>query len=324
LIRRSTLLLHLSALFVGLAAASPSLGLGSHADASLSAATVFAVGDVADCRAKNPSLMPTTFLDRDELAEHRVGSGTWLPQEPLRIEELIENHPGVVLGLGDLAYPAGTLEQYRECFEKVWGPAVLRTYPVFGNHDAMSGGTGYRQFWGATAGASGNYYSFDYGSWHLVALNSEIDSAPGSEQWLFLERDLKTARTRCILAFFHRPAYASLYRSHGEHAQELFRLLDRHKVTLALNGHNHYYERTSPLDGDGNVTVDGVREFIVGTGGKQERYGPITPAAFTEKLIIDQSGVLRLDLHKDSYKWQFITAASGQVLDQGKGLCRGN
>ena len=297
-------------------------GAPAAASATADNVTLFAVGDVADCRAKNPSLISTEAMDSEELAEHRVTAGAWLPREPLQIEELIEDQPGIVLGLGDLAYPAGTLEQYKDCFEKVWGPSIARTYPVYGNHEAKSGGEGYRQFWGPIAGAPGYYYSFNYGAWHLVALNSEIDGVD-SAQAAFVERDLASAGTRCILAFFHRPAFSSLSRSHNEHAQELFRILDRHKVTLALNGHNHFYERTAPLTADGTVAADGIREFIVGTGGKQEHYGPITPERFTEKLITDQAGILRLDLREGGYSWQFISAASNRVLDAGDGECRG-
>jgi hypothetical protein len=93
----------------------------SHAGADTTdSVTLFAVGDVADCRARNPSLISTESLDKEELAEHRIETSTWLPQEPLLIEELIEDEPGIVLALGDLAYPAGTLDQYKDCFAKVW------------------------------------------------------------------------------------------------------------------------------------------------------------------------------------------------------------
>jgi hypothetical protein len=284
--------------------------------------TVFAVGDVADCRASNPSLISTSLLDREELIEHQLLPGTLLPEGPLAIEELIEDQPGIVLGLGDLAYPEGTIEQYKGCFEKVWRPLLPRTYPVLGNHENKTLGKGYRDFWGSAAGGPGDYYSFNYGFWHLVALNSEIDATAGSPQALFLEQDLAASRGHCILAFFHKPAFASLERSHSNHARELFELLGKHDVTLVLNGHNHYYERTALLNGAGTVAARGIREFIVGTGGKREAYGSVDPAWFTEKLITEQTGVLRLDLSPEHYKWQFIVAPSGQVLDVGEGNCR--
>jgi hypothetical protein len=284
--------------------------------------TLFAVGDVADCSPDNPSLISVSSLGDEEIAEHRMNPDSLLPREPLAIEELVEDQPGIMLGLGDLAYPHGTLEQYKGCFEKVWGKLVSRTYPVLGNHENMTGGEGYRGFWGRAAGGPNNYYSFDYGSWHLIALNSEIDARSGSQQAAFLEQDLAAAGDRCILAFFHRPAFASLERNHSEHAREMFQLLDQHKATLVLNGHNHYYERTALLNGAGNVAAEGIREFVVGTGGNDEHLGYVDPAWFTEKLILRDPGVLRLDLGFHHYSWQFISAPSGNVLDSGEGECR--
>jgi hypothetical protein len=186
----------------------------------------------------------------------------------------------------------------------------------------MSGGEGYREFWGRAAGSLNNYYSFDYGSWHLVALNSEIEAATGSKQAVFLEQDLAAAGKRCILAYFHRPAFASLERSQSEHAKELFRSLDAHKATLVINGHNHYYERTALLNGNGIVTSDGIREFVVGTGGKSEHYAFPGPASFSQKLLRADIGILRLELGPDNYKWQFLSAPSGEILDSGEGECR--
>jgi calcineurin-like phosphoesterase family protein len=285
--------------------------------------TLFAVGDIADCSVSNTSLIPVSSLGNEEIAEHRTDLNSLLPLEPLEIEELVEDQPGIMLGLGDLAYPHGTLEQYKGCFEKVWGKLVSRTYPVLGNHENMTGGEGYRTFWGHAAGGPNNYYSFDYGSWHLIALNSEIDAQAGSQQAAFVEQDLAAAGNRCILAYFHKPAFASLERLNSEHARELFKLLDSHQATLVLNGHNHYYERTALLDGTGNVAPQGIREFVVGTGGGDEHIGHhVDPAWFTEKLILRNPGVLRLDLGFHHYKWQFLSAPSGEVLDSGEGECR--
>jgi hypothetical protein len=290
---------------------------------SSASVTVFAVGDVADCSSRNPYLVPAASLSEEEVAEHQLQGNELLPSDPLGIEELIEDQSGIVLGLGDLAYSKGTIEQYRDCFRKVWQPMLSRVHPVPGNHEYKTGARGYKSFWGAAAGGPGNFYSFDYGSWHLIALNSEIDSSVGSPQATFLERDLAKAQDHCVLAYFHRPAFASLHRSGSHQAKELFRLLEKHGVTIVLNGHNHYYERTALLDGDGHrVAATGIREFVVGTGGKSEDYGRIDPAPFTEKLIVKTTGVLRLDLTQKDYRWEFIAAPSGEILDAGEGVCR--
>ena len=53
------------------------------------------------------------------------------------------------------------------------------------------------------------YYSFDLGAWHIVALNSEIDNNPGSEQDLWLRADLAAHPNVCTLAYWHKPRWSS-------------------------------------------------------------------------------------------------------------------
>src|SRR4029079_1353743 len=43
--------------------------------------------------------------------------------------ELISARQGAVLALGDLAYPTGTADQFRNCYDPVWGSFKNRTYP---------------------------------------------------------------------------------------------------------------------------------------------------------------------------------------------------
>ena len=57
------------------------------------------------------------------------------------------------------------------------------------------------------------YYSFDVGSWHLIALNSNCGPAGGcgagspQEQWL--RADLASHPATCTLAYWHHPRFSS-------------------------------------------------------------------------------------------------------------------
>ena len=237
---------------------------------------VMAAGDIADCSTHSAwNAVVAEFDGRLAWA----GIDTYVPQSALQTASLIETQPGIVLALGDLAYPDGEPEDFR-CFDRAWGAMFDRIYPVPGNHEYKTDGEGYRAYWGEKAGPNeGLYYSFDYAGWHLIALNSEIPASAGSEQAEWLEADLRAHPDGCVLAFHHRPAFSALKRGGHENALALFDILYRHGATLMLSGHNHFYERVAPLDPSGNVDPDrGIRSFVVGTGGKDRHQATPPPS----------------------------------------------
>jgi hypothetical protein len=64
----------------------------------------------------------------------------------------------------------------------------------------------------------------------------------------------------------------------------------------------------------------GMREFIVGTGGKSHYNFPI-PMANTEAYNYDTFGVLQLTLHTGSYDFQFLPEAGKTFTDSGNAPC---
>ena len=67
--------------------------------------------------------------------------------------KLIDSIPGTVFTLGDHAYPSGTADQFRDCYEPRWGKVRSRTRPAPGNHDLLtSNGKAYLDYFGEAAG----------------------------------------------------------------------------------------------------------------------------------------------------------------------------
>jgi len=227
--------------------------------------TVLAVGDIARCSSEN-----------DEATA-----------------ELVEAVPDAnLLALGDIAYNNGSARNFAECYDPSWGPFLERTRPVPGNHEYRTNAAApYFDYFGHRAGEPGRgWYSFDLGDWHLVALNSncgDVGCDEGSEQVRWLEADLAQNDARCTLAFWHHPRFTSGARHGGtDDVEVLWQLLVDDGVEVLLSGHEHLYERTAPLDGDGQVDeANGVRQFVVGTGGGSFYEGgeriPGSEAAFT-------------------------------------------
>lgn len=288
--RRTTIAASALAILLGVVCPAP----GGKARAE-SPATLLAAGDVAQCGSPGAAL---------------TGA-------------LLQKHPGLILGLGDFAYPNGTAEEFRLCHEPAWGALKQRIHPTPGNHDyRTAGAAGYFGYFGARAGdADRGYYSFDVGAWHIVSLNSNRELEPGSVQSQWLDEDLRKHRQRCVLAFWHHPRFSSARRGNDPRTQALWAILYRHGASIVLAAHDHDYERFSPMnDQGGGDDVRGIRSFVVGTGGaKLYEAGKRHPLS----QVWDGStwGALKLTLRENAYDWEFLPAGDGQFKDAGSASC---
>jgi hypothetical protein len=99
-------------------------------------------------------------------------------------------------------------------------------------------------------------------------------------------------------------------------------MLYDHGADVVLNGHDHNYERFAPQDPNGTLDMSrGIREFIVGTGGKSN-YPQGTPLATSEVRNSSSYGVLELTLHPAGYDWRFVPAEGDTFTDAGSAGCR--
>ncbi|HVI69656.1 MAG TPA: metallophosphoesterase [Magnetospirillaceae bacterium] len=238
-------------------------------------------------------------------------------------------NPDALLLLGDIQYSDGTLEKFQRAFDKNWGGFKNITYPAPGNHEYnIPGASGYYTYFkDAPIDVSRGYYGVTLGDWRIISLNSNCDKvncAPGSEQAAWLEAELNEHQTMCRLAFWHHPRFTSgNYAANADsknRSDTFWPKLEAYKTDVVLSGHDHLYERFAPQAADGKASVNGPRQFTVGTGGKSH-YKSTGVAANSEKIIDDQYGVLVLDLYKDSYAWEFRSTDS-QILDRGRRDCR--
>jgi hypothetical protein len=233
----------------------------------------------------------------------------------------------VVLPLGDLQYADGTLDEFMAGYDPSWGQDAAKTYPVPGNHEYhVAGAQGYFDYWtskGRPTGVTGDgYYSFDLGSWHAIALNStcsEVTCKEGSPQNDFLEQDLASTTKSCIVAYWHHP-YFNSGTVHGAvmhaGAKAFWDDLYAAGADIIVNSHEHNYQRYAKQDSAGQARENGIREFVVGTGGSGH-YGflDVKDANYEFGNATD-FGVLRLRLGENSYSWEFV-AVNGAVLDSG-------
>ena len=91
-------------------------------------------------------------------------------------------------------------------------------------------------------------------------------------------------------------------------------------MKCTLNGHNHTYERFTPMNPQGEYDAWGLRQFVVGTGGRNLRDSN-SPKPESEKAIAGRNGILKLTLHSNAYEWEFMTV-DGESPDKGSQSCR--
>lgn len=266
------------------------------------------------------------------------GNGTAQSCHQLATSSLVlQLHPTAVLTLGDTQYEDNQYSKYLQSFDPSWGRLRPIIHPTVGNHEYLTqGAAGYFQYFGAAAGdPHQGYYSFDLGAWHLISLNSECSHAggcgAGSPQETWLRADLAAHHAGCTLAYWHEPRFSSGEHGDNQGLATIWNDLVAAHVDLVLTGHNHDYERFDPLGAtpqqngaeyqSPNLDPNGIRTFVVGTGGKNHYDFTAPPLAGEVVRNSDTYGVLLLSLHPTGYDWRFVPEAGKTFTDSGSGSC---
>jgi calcineurin-like phosphoesterase family protein len=225
--------------------------------------------------------------------------------------------PRLVLPLGDTQYERGELRDFRRSYGPTWGRFRHRTRPVPGNHEYLTRrARGFFRYFNPVLRGHRGFYSFDAGGWHVLALNSERRS---KRQTRWLRGTLRRNDHVCELAYWHRPRWSSGSTHGGTQAvARWWRILYGAGADVVLNGHEHNYERFAKMTPRGRDRGDGIREFVVGTGGRS--LYPFGRTARGSQRRVRAYGVLALDLRRAGYEWRFV-AARGGTRDTGSESC---
>lgn len=235
-------------------------------------------------------------------------------------------NPAGVLALGDISNRSGSASDYSNLFNSSWGAFKAKVHPVPGNHDyGSAGAANYFNYFGAAAHPPRGYYSLDLGTWHIIAINSNCSQVggcqAGSTQEKWLKADLAQHPAACTLAFWHHPRYSSGYGGDNTSMKAIFQDLYDARADVVLSGHSHDYERFAPQNNASQLdTANGVRQFVVGTGGSFfTGFGTIKPNSQVRNN--NTFGVLRMTLGAGSYSWKFLPVAGKTFTDSGSATC---
>lgn len=239
----------------------------------------------------------------------------------------------LILALGDNQYECGGLAAFRSSFDRSWGAYKARIRPAIGNHEHNAGsegpragtgcdsahnGAGYYTYFGSAA--PGGEYSFDEGGWHFATVDTTCGPLTCAARAAWLSGDLARHHALCTLVFYHHARWSSGKEGNHPQGDVFWRIAAAAGVEIVLSGHDHDYERFAPMDAAGRASANGVREFVVGTGGY--KFNPLR--AVQPNSVVrnnDTFGVLQLTLNATSYQWQFLPIAGQTFTDSGTGTC---
>ncbi len=200
-------------------------------------------------------------------------SGAETDEQRRLATRMTARQPDLILHTGDLVYPVGDADNYLRKYFALYQElfATAPAFPCPGNHDYYhAGGQMFVEFNkvprdSVPVAGQGRYYSFDWENAHLVVLDSNTpleEAAAGRGEMLeWLERDLAATTAYWRIAMFHHPPYAG-GPNQNDPLSELVRqhivpILERHHVDLVLNGHEHNYQRSHPINGIVYLTSGG-------------------------------------------------------------------
>jgi hypothetical protein len=316
--RRTLLILVAAAL---LATLMPSLPATTSATASPAEPVIAAAGDIA---CPPPATRTSSSCHHKDTA-NLLATGNY----------------DAVLPLGDLQYECGQTSAYTAVYGPSWGQFKTISHPAAGDNEygsstcSTAGASGYYNYFqgaasptqpGCTSACRG-YYSYNLGSWHVVVLNSNC-SKPGvggcsatSAQGRWLAADLAANPTRCTLAYWHLPRWKESGGTSGSSSYFASALYNA-KAEVVLSGNNHFYARSAPQTPSGAADpTNGIRQFIVGTGGKSLHGLSSNPDPQVQVRQSTTFGILKLTLHPTSYDWKFVPEAGKTFTDSGTQSC---
>lgn len=225
----------------------------------------------------------------------------------------LSNHPevqGISFQLGDSVGGKGTSEsdwdsivfgnsgQYANVTKFL---AAMPMNTVRGNHNDIA----YYSKYFPSPNSNKTFYGFDYGQIHFIAIDTETTYKSGTEQYKFIESELKNNNEMWKIPVFHRPGWSSGDNESQKDVQtELHPLFKQYGVKVVYMAHNHHFSQ---------IIVDGINYLTIGPIGASTK-----PIAQNQSMIV-KSYVIRhfnhISIAGNVLTHKIIDYSSGAVVD---------
>jgi hypothetical protein len=152
---------------------------------------------------------------------------------------------------GDNIYTNGEIEKIAEVFERPYQPLLqqgVKFHACLGNHDIRTD-NGDPQVRYPGFNMQGRYYTFRRHPVQFFALDTN-HNADWKSQLVWLEAELSRSDAPWKVVFGHHQIYSSgAYGVNQPFIEVLTPLFQKYSVQLYINGHDHHYERSKPING---------------------------------------------------------------------------
>ena len=212
---------------------------------------------------------------------------------------------GLVVMLGDNIYGGDGPADMAKKFERPYAELLARGVQfraALGNHDDPATQRAYQPF-----GMNGDrYYTFAEKHVRFFVLDTNLLDA---RQIAWFETALAAATEPWKICYFHHPLYSNAGR-HGSNVDIrvlLEPLLVKYRVSMALSGHDHAYERIRPQKG--------ITYIVQGASG-QLRKGDIRASHTTAAYFDGDRSFTLVEIGADMLVFQTISR-TGEIVDSG-------
>jgi hypothetical protein len=240
-------------------------------------------------------------------------------------ENIQSKNPEIVIAAGDLSY-----DESADCWFEIIQPFKSKMKIAMGDHeysDTTGSAIDVINQYLKPLNLEKTYYSFDTNNVHVTFIDPFIDYGSTSDQYRFIEQDLRNASTNPKINWIFVVESKPIYTSPSKHsAQSTIRdvfhpLFDKYEVDLVFSSDNHNYQRTFPLKYNNNadsstpIIIDrnqtnyngdyqGQIYLIIGTAGRS-LYELKQQAPFVAKQENKHFGFLNIDINGNTIQGTF-------------------
>jgi 3',5'-cyclic AMP phosphodiesterase CpdA len=224
-----------------------------------------------------------------------------------------KNPFNTVLMVGDNIYNKGEISKIKETFEIPYGKLLsqgVKFYAALGNHDVRTGNGKDEIDYPPFNMQGKSYYTHGQGDIEFFVLETTSLVTPQSPdrvaQLKWLDRELAESKAKWKIVYGHHNIYsAGVYKIDAAMKADVAPILKKHKVRLWINGHDHNYQRSKPIDGT---------TYLVCGGGGANLY-PVKAQSWTAfAASVHSFGIV--EVYQDQIMLTGIDS-KGEIIDRG-------
>ena len=211
-------------------------------------------------------------------------------------------YPDIIIHEGDMVKDGWDENQWITWLN-LMKPLMQNTtlFSVLGNHEGNSN----RYFEIFSLPGNEKWYSFDYSYCHFIILDEYAPYSRNSEQYNWLKTDLSSTSKPFKIVCMHEPIYCSGGHKPRMDIRRVWEpLFKEYNVNMVFQSHNHYYQRTNPING---IT------YIVTGGGGAPLYNPEYASFINTSMKAYHYCVLNISKTGINYSARYI---NGTIFDE--------